>query len=119
MSTGCNCKLEREYFPSALTKQVTTNDLSLKIVQDGYQDQLPAPVDGRKEVPIAPVQWETMEAKGLPTQAPVKITHSPHSAVPDCGIQSHGLRISSLENVVEKLTVTINELMVRADADRQ
>ncbi|MCP3889320.1 MAG: hypothetical protein GY702_10675, partial [Desulfobulbaceae bacterium] len=97
-------RLEGEYFSSALTRQVTTNDLSVKIVQDGYQDQLPAPVDDRKEVPIAPDQREIMEAttrqfiKGLPTQAPLKISHSPHSAVPDCGIKSHELRIGSLEN---------------------
>ncbi|MCP3680531.1 MAG: hypothetical protein GY782_09890, partial [Gammaproteobacteria bacterium] len=57
--------------------------------------------------------------KGLPTQAPVKITQSPHSTVPDCGIPSHVLRISSLENVVEKLTATINEMVAKADADQR
>ncbi|MCP3887961.1 MAG: hypothetical protein GY702_03680, partial [Desulfobulbaceae bacterium] len=118
-------RLEGEYFSSTLTKQVTTNDLSVKIVQDGYQDQLPAPVDDRKEVPIVPDQRETMEAttrqfiKGLPTQAPLKIPHPPHLAIPDRGNESHELRIGNLENVVEKLTVTINKLVVRADADRQ
>ncbi|MCP3890416.1 MAG: hypothetical protein GY702_16325, partial [Desulfobulbaceae bacterium] len=59
-------RLEGEYFQSALSKQITTNDLSVKIdqdgYQDGYQDRFPAPVVDRKEVSIAAVQRETMEA---------------------------------------------------------
>ncbi|MCP3955143.1 MAG: hypothetical protein GY697_23425, partial [Desulfobacterales bacterium] len=46
--------LEGEYFSSTLTKQVTTNDLSIGIVQEGYQDQFLAPVDDKKEIPIEP-----------------------------------------------------------------
>ncbi|MCP3856917.1 MAG: hypothetical protein GY698_19650, partial [Actinomycetia bacterium] len=66
-------RLEGEYFQSALGKQITTNDLSAKIDQDGYQDRFPAPVVDRKKVSIASVERKTMEAttrqflKGLPT----------------------------------------------------
>ncbi|MCP3679475.1 MAG: hypothetical protein GY782_04095, partial [Gammaproteobacteria bacterium] len=117
-------RLEVKYYQSALGKQITTNDLSAKVDQDGYQDRFPASVVNRKKVSIASVERKTMEArtrqflKELPPQAPVKIAQSPHSTVPDCGDSPHALRISSLENVVEKLTATINEMVAKAETDQ-
>ncbi len=47
----------------------------------------------------------------------MKIQHRPQLAISDYGVKSHELRMANLENVVEKLTITINKIVVRVDKD--